>query len=72
MRVILFRQSDFDLADLGLIIGSYSSPNSCYIQARAIHLAENNTISDKIEDRARLLIVNTEIDRNASVDYTII
>ena len=71
MRVILFRQSDFDLADLGLIIGSYSSSSSCYIQARAIYLAEGSTVSDKMKDRARLLVVNIKTDRSASVNYTV-
>ena len=71
VRVTFFRQFDFDLADLGLTVGSYSSPNSCYIQARAIYLAESSTVSDKIEDRARLLTINTGTDRSASVDYTV-
>ena len=72
VRVAFFGQSDFDFIDLGLIVGSYSSSNSCYIKARAIYLTEGSTVSDKIEDRARLLAVDTGIDRSANVNYTVI
>ncbi len=71
IRVILFKQSNFNLANLGLTVGSYSSLSNYYIQAWAIHLTEGNTVSDKI-DRTRLLVINTGTDRSASVDYTII
>ncbi len=72
VRVTLFRQSNFDFADLGLIIRSYSSsPSSCYIQARVIHLTESSTVSDKVKNRTRSLTVNIGIDRNTSVDYTV-
>ena len=71
-QIALFGQSDFDLADLGLTVGSYSCPSSCYIQARAIHLTEGSTVLDKIKDRARLLAVNTRTDRSASVNYMMV
>ncbi len=62
VRVIFFRQSDFDFIDLGLTVRSYSSLSNYYIQTRAIHFVEGSTVSDKIENRARLLVINTEID----------
>ncbi len=70
IRVTFFKQSDFNFTDLKLIVESYFSLNNYYIQARAIHLTESNTVSDKI-NKARLLAVNIETNRNISVNYTV-
>ncbi len=72
IRITLFRQSDFNLTDLRLTVGSYSSPSSYYIQAQAIHLTKGSTVSDKIKDRARSLTIDIGTDRNTSVNYTMV
>ncbi len=71
VRVTLFKYSDFDFIDLGLTVGSYSFFSNYYIQARAIYLAKDSTVSNKIKNRARLLAVDIEINRNTSVNYTL-